>query len=65
MLLYDALLKLSLLLLNRIPGRAKIFIFIVYGPVKYSFIMWFKIQLYNLAVSYLFNEMVSISLEFV
>lgn len=46
--------------------RAKLFIFIVYGPVKYLFITWFKIQQYNLAVSiYLFKERASVSSEFV
>jgi len=42
------------------------FIFIVYSPVKYHFIIWFKIQQYNLAVSiYLRKERVSVSSEFV
>lgn len=46
--------------------RAKMFIFIVYSPVKYLFIIWFKIQQSNLAVSiYLFKERVSVSSEFV
>lgn len=46
--------------------RAKMFIFIVYGLAKYLFIIWFKIQQYNLAVSiYLFKERVSVSSEFV
>lgn len=45
--------------------RAKMFIFIVYGPVKYLFIIWFQIQQSNLAVSiYLFKERVSVSSEF-
>lgn len=42
------------------------FTFIVYSSIKYHFIIWFKIQQYNLAVSiYLFKERVSVSSEFV